>query len=226
MNRAQTIGAAVAALILVILLIAAGIRGPNAEGVATTAAAPPAQLDPMLEARTKGEPNAPIWVFEVTDFQCPFCLQFFEETLPTLEEEYIRTGKIRLTFMNLPLIQLHPNTAEAHELAMCAASQDQFWPIHDRLFETQTVWGPLDDPTPHFMLLADSLDLNREALDHCIRSGAVRSVVAADVQVAIRSKLNSTPTFIIEGGVLQGAVPIEDWRPILDSIYTAKTGGR
>lgn len=221
------IGAAAAAAILIGLLVAAAVRSPDREASAAASSAAAAQQagDPMLDARTKGDPNAPIAIFELSDFQCPYCKQFFDSSWAEFQAEYVETGKVRLTFLNLPLIQIHPHAAEAHEVAMCAASQDKFWPLHDRLFETQNDWNRLSDPTGHFLTLAEEVGVDRPSLDACLASDAVLPIVAADVQLAIRNRLNSTPTFIIEGGVLQGAVDMPSWRMILDSIYTAKTGG-
>ena len=227
MKGAKLYGAAGAALILIVLAVVAWLQAPDSGTTdATIAASIAPASDPMLDARSKGSPDAPIQIYEMSDFQCPFCLRFFDETLPLLEAEYIATGKARLTFINLPLIQTHPNAAAAHEFAMCAAGQDQFWTVHDLLFNSQETWAPMGDPNPHFMDLAEQGGLDREALDQCLSSGSVRTLVAGDVQLAIRNRVNSTPTFIVEGGVLQGAAPIDTWRPILDSIYTAKTGGR
>ena len=226
MNTVKTYGAAGAALILVILGVLAWMRSPASDTTAaiTLASASRPAADPMMEARTKGKPEAPISIYEMSDFQCPFCKQFVDETLPALEEEYLATGKARLIFINLPLIQIHANAAQAAEWAMCAAAQDGFWPMHDRLFETQDDWKGLSNPAAHFMSLAESVDLDRETLQQCIDAGAARAIVAGDVRLAVQNQLRSTPTFIIEGGVLQGAAPIDDWRSILDSIYAAKTG--
>lgn len=226
MNRAKTYGAATAALVLAGLAVAAWVRTPDAGASAaalrTVAARPPA--DPMLAARTKGSPDAPITIYEMSDFQCPFCLTFFKDYWPAIQEEYVETGKVKFTFLNLPLISIHSHAAEAHEYAMCAAAQDQFWAMHDRLFETQETWSPMEDATPHFVMLAEQLDLDRAAFKQCIESGSVRSIVASDVRMAFQSGLSSTPTFIIEGGAVQGILPLDDWRTILDSIYAAKTG--
>jgi len=57
----------------------------------------------------KGNPNAPVTVVEFSDFQCPFCLRFFDQTLPLIEENYINTGKIKLVYKDFPLVSLHPN---------------------------------------------------------------------------------------------------------------------
>jgi protein-disulfide isomerase len=226
-NRAKTLGAAAAALVLVGLIVAAWARTPTSAGTPTATGVPlnPGAQDPMLEARSKGSPDAPITIYELSDFQCPYCKIFFDSTWESLQAEYIETGKARITFLNLPLISLHANAAEAHEYAMCAAAQDQFWRMHDLLFETQETWGPMTDPTPYFVSLGEQLEMDQAAFRQCITSGAVRTLIAGDVQLAIQNGLNSTPTFIVEGGAFSSAAPIEVWRPILDSIYVAKTGG-
>ena len=182
-----------------------------------------APQEDLIDARSKGDPNAPVTVLEASDFQCPYCRDFAEQTLPALEQEYINTGKVYFVFLNLPLPQLHPNATAAHEFAMCAAAQDRFWPIHDLLFKYQRQWARLSDPGAFFRQLADSARLRRGDLEECFRSGQVRQLIQQEAETNFRSGLRSTPAFVIENGVLPGFAPIELWRPILDSIYAAKT---
>ncbi len=235
MNRAKTYGAAAAALVLAALMVAAWVRAPAAGdgrpsatvGANQAALAGQQQVDQMIEARSKGSDDAPIMIYEMSDFQCPVCLKFFDDYLPTIERDYIETGKVKFTFLNLPLITLHSNAAEAHEYAMCAAAQDRFWDMHDRLFETQETWAPMGDPTPHFISLTEQLEMDQTAFTQCVESGAVRSLIAGEVRMASQNQLNGTPTFIIEGlalkGLLAGELPA--FLGILDSIYAEKTAG-
>jgi protein-disulfide isomerase len=181
--------------------------------------------DLLLDARSKGAPSAPITIYEASDFQCPYCRVFWETTLPELEGEYIRTGKARFVFLNLPLTQIHANAAAAHEFAMCAAQQNGFWPVHDLLYRHQARWADLEDPARFFIELADSAKLARDSLLECFSSGSVRWLVQAEAEMNFRSGVRSTPSFIIEGALLRGAAPMDDWRSILDSIYAEKTGG-
>src|SRR2546427_10927732 len=88
-----------------------------------------------LVARTKGRPDAPITVYEMSDFQCPYCREFALKTMPVLEREYVATGKIRFIYINFPLSNIHAHAVAAAVVAMCAAQQGKFWPVHDRLFE-------------------------------------------------------------------------------------------
>ncbi|HZB27283.1 MAG TPA: thioredoxin domain-containing protein, partial [Gemmatimonadales bacterium] len=97
---------------------------------AQTASAP-------LEIRSKGSAKAPVTVYEMSDFQCPYCRQFALETFPQLEREYIRTGKVRWIFINFPLTSIHQHASAAAEVALCAARQQGFWRVHDLLFEHQ-----------------------------------------------------------------------------------------
>ena len=181
--------------------------------------------DPLMAQRTKGDPAAPLTIYEVSDFQCPYCRVFWKETLPAIEREYIETGKARFIFLNLPITQIHPNAAAAHEFAMCAARQDRFWPVHDLLYRYQELWAGLEEPKAYFMSLVDSAALNRDSVTACVETGAVRWLVQQEAMAVAQQGVQSTPSFIIEGGLLTGAVPMDQWRPLLDSLFAAKTGG-
>ncbi len=224
-NRATITGAAAIAALVAVAAVA-GLRRNGQAATASSDAAALEKQDPdlLLPQRTKGSSEAPITIYEISDFQCPYCRQFWEETLPILEREYIATGKAKLTFVNFPILQSHPNAAAAHEFAMCAAHQDRFWPVHDLLYKHQATWARMDDPAPFFSLLADSADLSRERLSECLTAGRARMLVRAEYEAAWRGGVTSTPSFVIHGALLVGAAPIEQWRPILDSIYAERTG--
>jgi protein-disulfide isomerase len=193
--------------------------------IALLALAPPLRAqDPLLAARTKGSSTAPIVVYEMSDFQCPWCRRHALETWPTLLKEYVETGKVRWTFINFPLTQIHPNAAAAAEFAMCAAQEGAFWRIHDLLYLYQEKWGPLKDPAPFLITFADSAGIQRARLTTCLTSGVMRPVVQADAVGAARAGAASTPSFYVEGGILAGFQPTSVWKQILDSIYAEKTG--
>ena len=207
------------------------VQAPSAEPVSGQPPFPPARgagqtADLMLAARTKGEAAAPIAIYEVADFQCPACRTFWAQTLPAIEREYVRTGKAKIIFLNFPIPSLHRNATAAHLLAMCAASQGRFWPMHDLLFGKQTEWAELADPAPYFRTLADSAGLARPVLQQCQADVRFPALVDAETQTSWVSGVKSTPSFIVNGALLAGAAPIEIWRPILDSIFTAATAAR
>ncbi len=191
-------------------------------GAAATAHA---QTDP-LAPRTKGSPNAPVTVYEMSDFQCPFCKQHNDQTFPLIEREYIETGKVKWIFINFPLSSIHPNAVPAAEFAMCAARQNRFWDAHDILFRTQRTWAPLKNPGPFLMTLVDSLRLERAPIATCLQKGETRQIIGDDAAGATRSGARSTPTFYIEGGLMAGAHPIGVFRQVLDSIHAARSSSR
>jgi protein-disulfide isomerase len=190
-------------------------------GIALAAAPAAPVQDDLRAARTKGSASAPVTIYEMSDFQCPWCGRFALETMPALDSEYIRTGKVRLVFVNFPL-PMHPNAGPAAELAMCAARQGKFWQVHDLLFRHQERWSDLREPGAYFLALGDSAGANRDALAACVRTGATREMVQRDAEGAARSGARSTPSFYIEGGILPGAQPIAVFREVLDSILTAR----
>src|SRR5881628_871109 len=180
-----------------------------------------AQLDPLV-ARSRGRLNAPVTVYEMSDFQCPYCRAFALATLPLLDREYVTTGKVRFVYINLPLPS--PNATAAAEAAMCAARQSRFWPMHDLLFRHQDGWAKLADPRPMLLALGDSAGADHARLAACLRAHATATEVQADAERARRAGAVSTPTFYIEGGLLEGNAPVEVFRAVLDSVYRSKTG--
>lgn len=235
MNRAVVVGAVAGVALVGLGVVSLLGRRPDAPATPPeaarrdSAALTPARNPPgrqadelMLAARTKGADQAPIVIYEVSDFQCPFCRQFWAETLPALEREYINTGKARLTYINFPISQLHANAQAAHEAAMCAAQQSKFWRMHDLLYQHQETWARMPDPVPYFRGLADSARADRKAFEGCLGAGVIRQIVQGEAQASWNAGVRSTPSFIVQGLLLTGNAPIANFRPILDSIYTAR----
>ena len=181
--------------------------------------------DSSLAGRSKGSPKAPVTVYEMSDFQCPYCKRFSLETFPEIERRYIKPGKVRWVYINFPLTNIHPHAAPAGELALCAAKQDKFWPVHDLLFKHQDTWAPLKEAGPFFVSLADSAGLSKKTLLACLQNPEIRKSLQAEAEGAQRAGASSTPAFYIEGGIMEGALPLEVFQQILDSVHAVKTGG-
>jgi protein-disulfide isomerase len=173
--------------------------------------------------RTRGRADAPVTVYEMSDFQCPFCREFTLDAMPSIERDFIQTGKVRWIFVAFPLVRLHKNAIAAAEFALCAARQHRFWDVHDLLFRHQPEWAELDAPDPVFHALADSAHLDRAALTACTDAHATRAEVDNETQLSQRAGATATPSFWIEGGILEGAVPYPIFKQVLDSIYLTKT---
>jgi protein-disulfide isomerase len=194
-------------------------------GLSLVATSVAAQTTPApLDSRSKGSAKAPVTVYEMSDFQCPYCKKFALETFPQLERDYVATGKVRWVFINFPLTSVHAHASAAAELAVCAAKQRGFWRVHDLLFQHQETWAPLKEAGPFLVSLADSAGLSKKILLACLETPATLNAVQSDAEGAARSGATSTPTFYIEGGLLEGAQPLAVFRQVLDSVYEEKTG--
>jgi protein-disulfide isomerase len=181
------------------------------------------QRSSAVGTRSKGSATAPVTVYEMSDFQCPYCRRFALETFRAIEQEYIVPGKVRWVFVNFPLTSLHDNAVGAAATALCAANQGAFWPVHDLLYTYQETWAPLREPGPFFLSLADSAGISKPELLECVKSPATRSEIRSEAEGAERAGASSTPTFYIEGGLMAGAHPLPVFRQVLDSVFAAKT---
>jgi protein-disulfide isomerase len=94
--------------------------------------------------------------------------------------------------------------------------------MHDLLFQHQQQWATLASPRAYLLALADSAGLDSTRLTQCVASGAAATEVQRDAERARRSGAISTPTFYIEGALLEGAAPVTVFRTVLDSIYRSK----
>lgn len=167
--------------------------------------------------RIRGNPAAPIWVIEVSDFQCPYCKQWHDAVFPTLDRDYVQTGKARLAYLNYPLTSIHANAQAAAEAAMCSAVQGRFWELHDSLFETQGRWESLSSPLAMFDSLAVAAGVEPKAWRGCMSSHATAALIAADHDRTKSAGVQSTPTFFIGGRKVEGAQPLEVFRAAIDS---------
>lgn len=220
-NRATSL----CALVLIIACRPAGgaKQGSESTTVASTETASVAAQKPAADsiitradlARIQGSPSAPIWVIEASDFQCPYCKDWHEQTYKTLVDQYVKTGKVRLAYVNFPL-QSHAHALHAAEAAMCAGAQGKFWPMHDALFTTQAQWQSRG-PTQVFDSLARAQGVQMEPWRNCVASGKMRPLIVADADRASRAGVRATPSFMIGNQLLVGAQSIDDLRRVIDS---------
>jgi protein-disulfide isomerase len=177
--------------------------------------APSASADARVaradQDRIMGDPGAKLWILVVSDFQCPYCALWERETAPQLIKEYVNTGRVRLAFLNFPLEQ-HRAALPASEAAMCAGAQGKFWPMHDRIFETQADWSKRVVTDTFFEGEARALGLDVDAFRQCVADHVMRPMIEADVARAERAGAKSTPTFFIGGFQISGAEKIDVFR--------------
>jgi len=175
-------------------------------GAAAAPGTPPRDSisDRADRGRVTGDSAAQLWVIMASDFQCPFCKQWHDTDFQPIVDKYVKTGKIRLAFLNMPL-QMHQHAIVAAEAAMCSAVQNKFWPMHDALFATQEKWANVPVPSAIFDSLAKSTGVNLDTWRVCVRDHLALPLVEADRQRVVAANVRSTPTFFVGDQLLAGA---------------------
>ena len=156
---------------------------------------------------SKGDQNAPVTVVEYSDFQCPYCARAVT-TFDQLMED--NPGKIRWIFKHYPLPN-HPDSPLAHAASLAAAEQGKFWEMHDLIFKNQR-----KVKSEHLLNYARQLNLDTRRFQQDLHSGRFTKVIEADIQEAIRVGARATPTFLINGRLVIGALPLQTFQMILD----------
>src|SRR3972149_5050052 len=117
----------------------------------------------LAKGPARGAPHAPVTIIELSDFQCSFCGTFWKETLPRLEAEYVKLGKVRFVCRHLAILG-RPSVAAA-QAADCAGEQGKFWEYHDRLFASQ---GPFALTNGRLKGYAGEVGLDAGVFDQCL----------------------------------------------------------
>ena len=189
----------------------------KADSASTSAPADSLALRAAADSgRIQGDAGAKVWLIMASDFQCPYCKQWHDQSYAALAREYVASGKVRAAFMNFPLDQ-HAQAMPASEAAMCASAQKKFWPYHTALFETQARWGAMSDATPVYDSLATAVGADLARFRACTRSHVMRPVVTADRDRMQRAGVSSTPSFFVGDRQLAGALPTAEFRQALDA---------
>ena len=222
MKRRYPVITAAAAAFVVILACSKS----SSASAASAAAGPDSVLLKRADhARIEGSASAPVWVIEVSDFQCPYCRQFHDESYGELKRAYVDSGKVRLAYVNFPL-SMHKNAFAASESAMCAAAQNKFWEMHDALFTTQRSWENLPSPQKMFDSLAVAQGVELPAFQKCVSGHLMKPMIEADIDRATKQGVESTPTFLIGGMMVTGAQPIANFRRAIDSALVLAAGAK
>jgi protein-disulfide isomerase len=188
------------------------------KGVEEARRPPPSEEDQKRtvsidDDHVKGRPQAKLTLIEFSDFQCPFCERFYREALPQIEQEYIRTGKVRMVYRDFPLDNIHKDAQKAAEASQCAGEQGQYWQMHDMLFNNHKALDP-----ENLKKYARGLGLSAERFDTCLDSGKYAEEVRKDFLDGQAAGVQGTPTFFVgytdKGKTIQ-AIPIRGARPYM-----------
>ncbi len=159
---------------------------------------------------------------EVSDFECPFCADFYRETLPALQREYIQTGDVQYVWVAFP----NPNHLRAWtavEAGYCAGAAGKFWEMHDMLFDRQAAWTVLPDPPAVFAGYAEKIGIEVESFARCLREDLTAPLQVSDLQNIVQGGIGSTPFFVIGDSVaISGAAPFEDFAAAIDTLLVLR----
>jgi protein-disulfide isomerase len=156
----------------------------------------------------RGNASAPVTIVEFSDYQCPFCGRV-TPTLEKIREAY--GGRVKFVWKDFPLTQIHPQAFKAAEAAHCAGDQGKYWEFHDRLFANQQALQP-DALKKH----AVDLGLNAPTFDSCLDSSKYSNRIREGMDQGERLGVSSTPSVFINGRLVSGAVPYENFVDIID----------
>jgi protein-disulfide isomerase len=161
---------------------------------------------------SKGPVDAPVVLVEFSDFQCVYCRKFWQETLPRIEERYIRSGKVRFLYRHLAI--LGEASVLAAQAATCAHDQGRFWEYHDALFRNSS---PLAFTTARLKRYAGPAGLEERTFSACLDSGKHAERVEGETTLGRALGANGTPAFLVNGQLLIGAHPFEVFEQALDA---------
>lgn len=162
-----------------------------------------------------GDVNAPVVIEEYSDFQCPYCARFFSDTFPKIYSNYIVTGKVRFIYRDFPLGG-HQQAFPAAVATRCAGEQGEYWGMHEAIFINMNQWSQSLDANSVFSAIAKKLKLDVKDFNACIASGNYDDAIAKDRADGQARGISGTPGFFINGQIVKGALPFEDFQRIIE----------
>ena len=210
------------AALLVISIFTGGFRGKDnitggtvnipdvpeiPTGIASVNAEDFVDDDPVL-----GNKNAPLTIVEFSDFQCPFCKRARDDAVAQIEEQYVKTGKVKFVYRDFPLTSIHPMAQKSAEAAECADDQGKFWEMHDKIFEEQASLS-----LSNLKQWAVELGLKANDFNKCLDSGKYTNEVNKDASDAQRAGGQGTPYFVVGEAIVSGAQPFAAFQQAIES---------
>lgn len=167
------------------------------------------------DSPVKGNQSAPVTIVEFTDYQCPFCGKFFQESYSQIVKDYVDTGKVKIVVMDFPLTEIHPYAQKASEAALCVREQKAdagYFKMHDKMFSNQDKLT-IDDLKAY----AKGLGVNVAKFDDCLDSGKYAQTVKDNQDYGVTLGITGTPTFFVNGIKLVGALPYSQFQSAIDA---------
>ncbi len=173
----------------------------------------------------RGDPKAPITLVEYSDFTCHFCKKWFHDTFPKLLSKYIETGKVRFVYRDFP--RGFGSPLRAADAARCAGEQNAYWPMHDRLFNSNGQFSP-----ENLNKFATELKLQQGQFSQCLDSHKYFSDIEKDLKDAGSLGIRGTPAFVLFPTqvsddpnliVIPGAFPYETFKEEIEKLLNLQS---
>ncbi len=196
-------------------VVSEALAEANLNGGGAAAAAQPTALPAVVENVSVdddpsiGAEDAPVVIVEFSDYRCPYCQRFQEQTLNPLLEQY--AGQIRLVYRDFPVVGGGAVGRLAAEAAECADDQGKYWEYHDALFANQQ-----DLSEEALIRYAGELDLDVEVFTACLQNDTHAEEVQNDYLDGFNYGVSGTPTFFINGRRLVGAQPLAAFQQVIE----------
>ncbi len=228
-QRIMLIGGGLLVVIAIAVLFIMNVAQPVGE-----IAMPELVARPQANFNAMGNPNAPVKIIEYSDFQCPYCARFWQNTESAIIEAYVATGKVYFEYRSVGLF-IGPESERAAEAAYCAGDQGKFWEMHDVIFANQGGENVGVYRDARLVAFAEKLGLDMTQFKDCFSNRKYKARMLEDQQNAtkdITSAANygelvaakkysasgiSTPSFVINGRLVSGAAPFSEFQKEIEA---------
>jgi len=206
-------------IILGAALLALALIWPNLKpiGEVTVTAA---KTRPMVDFNTMGDKNAPVTIVEYSDFQCPYCANFSNQTEQQLIDAFIATGKVRFVYRSYGEF-IGPESRRTAEAAYCAGDQGKFWEMHDIIFANQNGENVGNFNDRKIVAFAEKIGLDMGQFNDCFNSNKYADQVTQDGVDGQQAGVKATPSFTINGTLFEGAQPIGAFQTTIEAALAA-----
>ncbi len=181
-----------------------------------------------------GDENAPVVVFEFSDYECPFCAiaegneemvaSFaaqsggnYEPPVPAIIENYVNDGLVKIVFYNMPIPSLHPDAEIAHMAALCANGQDMWLEYHQKLFDDRQEWISSSDKVETFKEYAVELGLDEDEFNECLDNEEYKDQLDEEIMLSQQLGVSGTPAFFVGREFISGAQDFAVFKSLIDA---------
>ncbi len=177
----------------------------------------PSMNRPQVKFNAMGDPNAPVKIIEYSDFQCPYCAHFVVQTEQQIIDAYIATGKVYFEYHSFGDF-IGVESGRAAEAAYCAGDQNKFWEMHDIIFANQNGENAGAFTDKRLTAFAGKIGLDAGKFSDCFTSGKYLSQLKQDGVEATQSGVKATPSFVINGKLIEGAQAFAAFQTEIDAL--------